>query len=167
MPKITRLEVQSHNAERVNVYLDGAFAFGVSALVAASRHLATGLELSEEEVEQIRLDESADKAYNAALNYLSFRPRSEREITDYFRRKKVDPELASAVVARLKRINLINDEDFARFWVENRQNFRARGVRALRSELRTKGLSNAGSSMAHSNPLATSWRLPSRSDERR
>jgi regulatory protein len=141
MPVITAIETQKNHAERVNVYLDGRFAFGASALVIAAHRLKKGSELSDEDIESLKDDDSAEKAYNAALNYLSFRPRSTRELEDYFRRKGVEPATAEAVIERLRRINLINDDEFARFWVENRQSFRPRGARALRMELRQKGLS--------------------------
>lgn len=140
MPVVTGIETQKNRAERVNVYLDGQFAFGASALVAASYHLTPGRELSEAEVEALQADESAEQAYNSALNYLSFRPRSARELQDYFRRKGIAAEPADAALARLRRIGLVDDEAFAKFWIENRQNFRPRGARALRAELYRKGV---------------------------
>jgi regulatory protein len=142
MPVITAIETQKNHAERVNVYLDGRFAFGASALVIASRHITEGRELSDEDIDSLKGDDSAERAYNAALNFLSFRPRSTRELEDYFRRKGVEPIISGAVIERLRRINLVNDGEFARFWVENRQSFRPRGTRALRVELRQKGLAS-------------------------
>ncbi len=142
MPLVTALETQKNNPERVNVYLDGRFAFGASALVIATHHVAIGCDLSDEEIAALEGDDSAERAYNAALNFLSYRPRSTREIRDYFRRKAVESPVVDAVIERLQRVNLINDEEFARFWVENRQNFRPRGTRALRVELRQKGLAS-------------------------
>ena len=140
MPVVTALEAQKNNPERVNVYLDGQFAFGASALVIAAHHVSRGRELSDADIEALEGDDSAERAYNAALNFLSYRPRSAREIRDYFRRKAADPQVVEAVIERLQRVNLVNDDEFARFWVENRQNFRPRGARALRVELRQKGL---------------------------
>lgn len=140
MPVVTALEVQKNNPDRVNVYLDGRFAFGASALVIAAHHVSRGRELSDADIEALEGDDSAERAYNAALNLLSYRPRSAREIRDYFRRKAADPQMVEAVIERLQRVNLVNDDEFARFWVENRQNFRPRGARALRVELRQKGL---------------------------
>lgn len=140
MPVITAIETQKNHSERVNVYLDGHFAFGASALVIAAHHIAPGRELSDHDIETLKEDDSAERAYNAALNFLSFRPRSTRELEDYFRRKRVDPDLVGPVIERLRRNNLVNDTEFAHFWVENRQNFRPRGARALRVELRQKGL---------------------------
>jgi regulatory protein len=137
---ITAIETQRRDPERVNVYLDGEFAFGFSRLVAVSRGLVEGRSLSPAEVEALRAEDDVEKAFNAALNFLSFRPRSRREIEDYFRRRKLEPEVGVAVVERLERIGVLDDREFARFWVENRQTFRPRGTRALKAELRQKGI---------------------------
>lgn len=140
MPTITTLEPQQHDPERLNLYLDGDFALGLSRLVVAAHHLTVGRVLEAAEIEDLQQDDAVERAHNAALNFLSFRPRSRRELEDYFRRKKVPPETVGAVVERLERVGLLDDREFARFWVENRQTFRPRGSRALRVEMRQKGL---------------------------
>ncbi len=137
---ITAIETQRRDPERVNVYLDGEFAFGFSALVAAGRGLVEGRTLTPEEIESLRSEDDVEKAFNAALNFLSFRPRSRREIENYFRRRKLEPDVGAAVVERLERIGVLDDREFARYWVENRQTFRPRGTRALKAELRQKGI---------------------------
>jgi regulatory protein len=140
MPIITALEPQQHDQERVNVYIDGSFAFGASLLVVHSRSVRVGRELNAGEIGALQHDDAVERAFAAALNFLSFRPRSRREVMDYFRRRKTEVAVASAVVERLERMGLIDDHQFARFWVENRQAFRPRGTRALRMEMRQKGL---------------------------
>jgi regulatory protein len=140
MPIITHLEAQKHDPERFNVYLDGSFGFGASLLLIVARGLAEGKALTDVEVEDLVLDDEVERAYGAALNLLSYRPRSRGEIDSYFRRKKSDPAIAQAVLGRLERAGLVDDHAFAEFWVRNRQAFRPRGSRALRAELRRKGL---------------------------
>lgn len=140
MPIVTSLETQQHDSERVNVYLDGAFAFGASAMLIFARGLRIGQELDEAAMTELLRDDAVERALGAALNFLSFRPRSRREVEDYFRRKKTEPDVAEAVVERLIRGGMLDDREFARYWVENRQTFRPRGGRALRLELRQKGL---------------------------
>lgn len=142
MPTVTALEPQLHDAERVNVYLDGSFAFGASLLVITARRIVVGRELSDEEVADLRHDEQIERAYGAALAFLSYRPRSRREVADYLQRRKVESEVVSAVIERLERLALIDDHEFARFWVENRRQFRPRGARALQQEMRLKGVPN-------------------------
>lgn len=143
MPTITRIETQQHDPERVSVYIDGSFAFGASLMLATAHHLVEGRELTDSEIETLRHDDEVERALGAALNFLSFRPRSRREISDYFRRKKTESAIVEAVLARLERLGLIDDREFARFWVENRQTFRPRGTRALKAEMRQKGIEGA------------------------
>jgi len=136
--KITALKYQKKNPDRVNVYLDGHFAFGLSAILAAS--LKLGEFLSEAQVESLRNRDDAEVAYNRALNYLSYRPRSKAEVRTYLQRRSMPDTLIETVMERLVRAGLLDDEAFARFWVENRERFRPKGVRALRYELRSKGI---------------------------
>ncbi len=136
--KITGLQVQKKNPNRVNVFLDGEFAFGLFRVVAA--WLQVGQELSEEKIRQLTQAEAEEKAYQRALNFLSYRPRAEAEIRRNLRKHDTPEELIETVLERLRRNRLVDDEAFARAWVENRCEFRPRGRRALRSELRQKGL---------------------------
>jgi regulatory protein len=122
----------------VNLYLDGRFAFGVPELVAAS--LKVGQLLSDAEVESLRERGDVEQAYNSALDYLSYRPRSRLELATYLRRHGAAEEQIEAVVERLEQAGLLGDDAFARFWVENRERFRPRGPAALRHELRAKGV---------------------------
>jgi regulatory protein len=140
MRVITDLQSQQHDPERVNVYLDGTFAFGASRLVTMAHGLSLGQQLNDEEVTALLRDETAERAYSAALNFLSYRPRSRRETENYFRKKKIDPEMVAAVLERLERVGLVDDRAFAAFWIENRQTFKPRGSWALRAEMRQKGL---------------------------
>lgn len=140
MSTITTLEVQRRDPERINIYLDGHFAFGASAMLVMTRGLREGQELDEEDINELKGEDAVERAYTSALNFLSFRPRSRREIEQHFRRKGIDARTASGAVGRLQQAGLIDDREFARFWVENRQMFRPRASRALKMELRQKGL---------------------------
>ncbi len=138
--KITALRVQKKNKNRVNVYVDGQFAFGLAAIEAAKLH--RGQYLTDEDIVRLREQDTRETAYEQALDFLSYRPRSEAEIRRYLYKKQVPPAIQEAVIARLKRVGLLDDYAFARYWVENREQFKPRGRYALRSELRQKGLSD-------------------------
>lgn len=77
-----------------------------------------------------------DKAYR----FLSFRPRSVREITYFLKKKKTPPSLIDQVLSQLKKQKLVDDLAFAQWWVEQRSTFRPKGRRALQVELRQKGI---------------------------
>jgi regulatory protein len=139
--KITALKQQKRNRDRVSVYIDGRFAFGLPAIVAA--RLKRGQSLSDAEIEALTEEGAVDAAYNRALNYLSYRPRSKAEVVIYLQRRDVSESQVASVTERLERAGFLDDEAFARFWIENRERFRPRGPRALRYELRNKGVSDA------------------------
>jgi regulatory protein len=136
--RITALEYQKRDRERVSVYVDGRFAFGVPELVASG--LRVGQILSDDQVKDLTERGETEQAYNSALGYLSYRPRSRAELFAYLRRHGTDDDQIEAIVQRLEQAGLSGDEAFARFWVENRERFRPRGPAALRHELRAKGV---------------------------
>jgi regulatory protein len=137
---ITALEFQQRNKERVNVYLDGEYAFGLTAIEAA--RLREGQVLSDAEITALKAQDERHRAFDQAARFLSYRPRSRAEVERYLRDKGVTGEVIADVVERLEQANYLDDEAFARFWVENREQFKPRGRRALRYELRQKGVSD-------------------------
>lgn len=136
---ITALKVQKRNPQRVNVYLDGRYAFSLAAIEAAK--LRRGQVLSDEDIEGLKERDSFEKAHDRALRFLSYRPRSEAELRRYLQGKAVSPTIEEEVIERLTRAKLLDDLAFARYWVENRESFNPRGLRMLRYELHQKGLS--------------------------
>jgi len=138
--KITALEPQATNAERVNVYVDGRFLLGASATVVLQMGLELEQELSPGQLEQLRSEEALQQAVERAYNFLSYRPRSREEVRRYLRRKETSPEIIEATLERLDRLDLVNDHAFASFWAESREQFNPRGARAIKNELRMKGV---------------------------
>lgn len=137
MRRITAIEPQK-NPQRVNVYLDGEFAFGLARIVAA--WLKVGQELSEEKIAALLAEDAREEVYQKALRFLSYRPRSAAEVRQNLSKHGVPEALIEATLERLQRSGLVDDEAFARLWVENRSEFRPRSRSALRAELRRKGL---------------------------
>lgn len=135
---ITALQAQKKNKERVNVYIDGRFAFGLAAIEAVK--LRHGQKLSDEEIAALRERDETHQAHEAALRYLDYRPRSVDEIRRHLKGKSVEPDVIDEIVERLAQVGLLDDRAFARYWLENRNDFRPRGERALRMELRQKGV---------------------------
>lgn len=138
MKRITALQPQKRRPDRLNVYLDGEFAFGLDRLVAA--WLQVGQELSDEKIAALQAEDEREQAYRQALLLLSYRPRSSREVRQNLEKHGVAEPVIEDVLSRLQTAGLVNDEQFARTWVENRATFRPRSRRALQSELRRKGL---------------------------
>src|SRR5260370_17072660 len=115
--RITALEPQVNNPERVNLYVDGRFLLGVAAEVVFQLGLKLDQELEPAQLEQLRHEETLQRAVDLAFNYLSFRPRSREEVRRYLRRKETPPELIHNLLPRLARLNLVNTPHFAPFFV--------------------------------------------------
>ncbi|MBE7434223.1 MAG: RecX family transcriptional regulator [Anaerolineales bacterium] len=138
MRKITALEVQKKNPNRVNVHLDGEFAFGLARITAA--WLKIGDVLSDEKIAGLQNDDSRERAMQQALLFLSYRARSEKEIRQNLKKHEYPEDVIEQTLIRLRENRLANDGEFAKAWVENRNTFRPRSRRALTMELRQKGL---------------------------
>ncbi len=138
--RITALEPQVNNPERINLYVDGRFLLGVNAAIVLQMGLRLEQELLSDQLERLRSEEAEQQAVDRALNYLSYRPRSREEVRRYLRRKETPPEIIEAALERLDRLDFVNDRTFAGFWIESREQFSPRGARALKNELRMKGV---------------------------
>lgn len=138
--RITALQPQATNPDRISVFVDDHFLLGVNTLLVLKMALRVGQEISAEQIEQLREEETLQQAVDRAYNYLSFRPRSREEVRRYLKRKETPPALIDSVIERLERLDLVNDQQFASFWIETRENFSPRGSHALKNELRMKGV---------------------------
>lgn len=139
MPIITAIKPQ-RNKKRVNVHLDGRFGFGLDLENFLKLGLKVEQELADEEIEKIIKKAEFQKVYDKFVKFATLRPRSEKEINDWIRKHKVYKSLHQELFNRLKRLELLDDEKFARWWVEQRTAFRPKGKRALSAELQQKGI---------------------------
>ena len=135
---ITAIEPQKKHPDRVNIYLDGEFAFGLSNVVAVWLH--SGQVLGDEKIASLQQEDEIEGAYQRALHFLSYRPRSVHEVRDRLGIAGFEPLVIDEVLLRLEKKGYIGDVQFAQQWIENRATFRPRSHRALRYELRQKGV---------------------------
>jgi len=135
---ISALSVQKRNPQRINVYLDGEFAFGLARIVAG--WLQIGQSLSDERIAQLQADDQYQTAYSWALNYLNYRPRTRAEIEKNLKEHEVPEGVIVSVLERLTELGMVDDARFVETWIENRTEFRPRGRRALKSELKLRGV---------------------------
>lgn len=141
MGKITAIKVQKRNPDRVSVFINGEFRFGL--FTALANQIKVGQELSDHQIQEYLDRQEHEVAYRQALRWLSRRPHTIEEIRMKLRRKQAPAEVIDKVIDRLQAAELLDDLSFAEVWVENRQTFRPRGRRALRNELRKKGVANS------------------------
>jgi regulatory protein len=87
--------------------------------------------------------DQTQKVYDRAVRFLSYRPRSVAEVRRYLAQDTEDETIVEAVLGKLAQQGYLNDAEFARYWVDSRAQFRPKGPRALRQELRQRGLESA------------------------
>ncbi len=159
---ITALKIQKRNKERVNVYLDDEYTLAVTAVVATG--LKKGQYLTDSQIEKLKSQDERAKAYNRALRFLGYRARSQREIERYLEDKGYSPGAVTATVERLLGERYLDDEAFARAWLEDRKRFRPRGQQALRYELKQKGLGDEiiDAALADLDEMELAWKAVER-----
>lgn len=154
--KITGLKAQVRDINRVNVFVDGAYSFSLDITQVAELGIRVGKEYTEEQLAELEDESQFGKLYTRSLEYVLTRPRSQREMRNYLYRKTrdtpmknglmrkgVSKELTERVFDRLEAKGYIDDEKFARFWVENRNVRKGISLRKLQSELAAKGVDRA------------------------
>lgn len=144
MPIIAKIEQQKKNNNRYNIYFDdngvAEFAFGVSDDTLVRFALTKGKELSAEEITQIQFDDLVSKSFNASMNYISYRPRSEKEINVYLKADECVDEVIEEVIGRLKKYGYLDDLKFAQAYVRNEMNISGKGPAEIRKVLFEKGI---------------------------
>lgn len=127
---------------RYSIFVDGKFSFGLNETTLMASDIRIGRKLTNEELAQLKDTAKTEKAYNQALGMIARRSRSEWEMREYLKRKEYDPELIDELVERLYMSKWLNDEDFARKWVDNRRLLKATSKRRLTQELKAKRVSD-------------------------
>jgi regulatory protein len=141
MPVITRLVQGKKNPNRVNLYLDDEFAFALSIDEVGKKSLKKGLELSPGEIEDLKKADSDEYIYGKILNFLSFRPRTVKEVRDRLWKYEVkDEDSQNIVIDKLKSKGYLDDVSFAKWFIESRNTHRPRSISMLKMELSQKGV---------------------------
>lgn len=151
--KITAISPQTRNKDRVNVSVDGKYRFSLDIYQLSDLKIKVGQEYSEKDIKNLEDESQFGKVYGRALEYCLMRPRSAREVRDYLYRKTMTvrtrtgekrPGVSTLTTARvfdrLADKGYINDENFARHWIENRHNLKGISRRKLTAELKLKGV---------------------------
>ena len=155
--KITSISAQTKNPDRVNVSVDGKYRFSLDISQVVDLGVKVGKEYTESELSELENESQFGKLYARALEYCLMRPHSSREVHDYlWRRTKatkyksrtgeikeregVSQETVERIFNRLVEREYVNDETFARWWIENRNVRKGTSLRKLEAELRAKGV---------------------------
>jgi regulatory protein len=137
---ITKVSVQSRRRDRVSVFVDGAFAFGVSDEVAVRHGLGSGVTVGRELLEAVRHDEAVASCKRVALHFISYRMRSEAEVRRRLKKEDAGHDVIDSVVANLREIGLIDDAAFADAFARDAVQVKKWGPHRIARGLRQAGL---------------------------
>jgi regulatory protein len=140
--KITAIRPQQKIRNRYSIYCDGQYAFAVSESMLLEQGLVAGLELTVAELKRFKQLSSDDNSFNKALRYAAIRNHSQWEMEQYLKRKNVSENQSGIIITRLESLGFLDDNNFARSWIENRRLLKPVSKRRLEQELRQKHLSS-------------------------
>jgi len=138
--KITEIREQKKKKNRFNVFIDEKFAFSLSKESVVDSGIKTGDLLTQAQIDELVFLDQGNRAYNKALDLLDYRPRSEKEIKDKLKEKNFEGKIIEETIKKLLNLNLINDSEFAKMWVEDRKKLKPIGKKVLYLELIKKGI---------------------------
>ncbi|MDR1197192.1 MAG: RecX family transcriptional regulator [Candidatus Nomurabacteria bacterium] len=137
--KITKISPAVKTEGRYNVFVDDKYSFSLDELQLVDLGLKSGQEIDEVQLAEYKSESDFGKNYVRALDLISRRLRSEREIRDYAFRKQWSKENAERVVERLYKYGYLDDAKFARVFVSSRSG-RGFSQRRMMAELAKKGI---------------------------
>jgi regulatory protein len=136
--KITSIKQQIKRADRYSVFVEGKYEFSLSEGALLESKVASGQELTKEQLGEFKKLSADDKLYNQTLRYVAMRPRTEWEIEFYLERKSASPPLVESILNKLSNIGLIDDRKYAQAFINDRKLLRPASRRKITAELRKK-----------------------------
>ena len=140
MPSITKLTPQKRRPNRVNVFVDGAFAFGVNQNVVARFHLSVGKQLTPDQVAEIAAGEVRQECFDKATDYLSRRMHSRMELSRKLMKREYGQTVIDSVLDQLEKLGYVDDARFAQSRAQSAADHKHHGKRRAMMELRKAGV---------------------------
>ena len=139
---VTKIESQKHNYERMSIYLDDAFAFGLQREVVEKFGIQKGATLDKGFIEDVLTEEEKQRAFQVALKILARSQKTEGEMCQKLKEKGFGEESISASIRKLTEQGYLDDTQFARMYVRDKMKFKRYGKIKLEGMLRQKGVDN-------------------------
>ena len=137
---ITKIETQKNNKERVNIYIDHEFAFGLMMEIQYKYDLKEGMEIDGDYIRKVLKEEELSKAKDQALKYLSYRQRSKKEILDKLKKNGFEEDIIEDTLIYLEDYGLVDDVEFAKSFMRDKINLNKFGPTRIKYELYKKGI---------------------------
>jgi len=140
MGKVTAIKQQQKRDERVSVYVDKVYRFSLTKDQAANLGIHIGQQLTDEEISRLQTHSEFGKLRDSTFRWLSLRPRSRYEIDQYLQRKTDDESLRGRLMGLLQELGYVDDERFAKSWIQHRTLVKPMSMYRLKQELLQKGV---------------------------
>jgi regulatory protein len=140
MQKITSIEPQKKIRGRFNVYLDGEFAFGADKETIYDFGLRKNDDLTEEKIKEISEYDELNFGKKIAYSFLSYKPRTEKEIRKKLKEKKISGTSIEKVITILKDLKYLDDGKYAKMYIEEKLANNPKGKRVIAMKLAEKGI---------------------------
>lgn len=139
MPKITKIEMQKRNKERVNIYIDGEYTLAVNAELVYKENLKTGEEINVEKLQIVAEKEEMLRCKDSALRIIERSYKTEKEIRDKLKDKNYNDKAIDYSIEFLKEYNFLNDNSYVKAYIKDKLS--SRGSTKIRYDLMKKGIS--------------------------
>lgn len=138
--KITKIEAQKKDRHRYNIFIDGSFAFGLYEDSVLKYGLRSGDELNEKKIIEMREFDEFGYGKKAAYSFLAYKPRSKKDLVKKLKQKKVSDKIIDDIIELLEKQKYLNDEIYARNYLEDKLNSKPIGKRLAKMKLLEKGI---------------------------
>lgn len=138
--KITNIEQQKKNKNRMSIYIDNEYAFGLNISIYEKYNLKKNMEVTEEFIEEVLINEEKNKAVNQGLKILTASQKTEKEVRDKLGVLDFEKDIINYAVDYLKEQRYINDEQYTESFIKDQLNFSKDGRRKIRTKLYRKGI---------------------------
>lgn len=136
--KITKIEIQKKNKNRVNLYLDEEFFCGLSLETVLKNHLKEGIEVEEDKIKFLIFETEKEMALSKAVGYISKCQKTKKEVYKYLIQKGYDEEIINYVISKLEEYNFVDDTLYAKNYIKFKN--KNSGSRKIEMELKQKGI---------------------------
>lgn len=138
MAKITKIEIQKKNKERVNLFLDEEYAFSISAELVYKEDLNKNDEIDSEKLKILAEKENFIRCKESALRSIERTHKTEKEVRDKLQLKGYEDNAINKSIEFLKEYNFINDDNYTKMFIRDKLN--SVGSQKIKYTLIQKGI---------------------------
>ena len=138
--KITDIDVQKKNKNRVSVFVDGEYSFSLEQIDALRLSLKIGMEITDEDITKYNIESNLGKARAKAGDMLSRRPYSLHDFKTKLLDKGFDDVIVNVIADEFTELGYLDDFEYAKMYIEDAR-CKLKGDKKIAYELSLKGVS--------------------------